>query len=148
VTTSRRRSAPCRRTPTPTGVGTFGGLVTPQVASAVKSAGFGKLQAIEQAGTAANYEMIKAHSLDAADIGLPDAYLGWLAVNDGLLKLDGQTIPKFAQPANASIPGHPDILVAGLPTQILTAATAPSGSAGWTPIPNFQAQFEKLWGLG
>ena len=129
-------------------VGTFGGLVTPQVASAVKSAGFGKLQAIEASGTSSNYEMIKAHNLDAADVALPSDYLGWLAVNDGLLALDGKTVPQFKQPANTSIPGHPDILVAGLPTQILTAADAPTGSAGYTPIPNFQEQFKKLWGLG
>jgi ribose transport system substrate-binding protein len=129
-------------------VGTFGGLITPQVASAVKAAGFTKLKAIEASGTASNYQMIKTHNLDAADVALPSDYLGWLAVNDGLLALDGKKVPQFKQPANTSIPGHPDILVAGLPTQILTAADAPTSSAGYTPVPNFQAKFKALWGLG
>jgi len=126
----------------------FGGLVTPEVASAVKAAGFTKLQAIEQAGTQSNFQMIADHELDAADIGLPTDYLGWLAVNDGLLALDGKSIPKFPGPANTTVAGHPDVLVAGLPTEIITAADAPTGSAGFNPIPNFQAQFKKLWGLG
>lgn len=126
----------------------FGGLVTPQVANAVKAAGFGSLKAIEQAGTQSNFQMIAAHQLDAADIGLPTDYLGWLAVNDGLLALDGKAIPKFKPPAYTSIPGHPDVLVAGLPTQIITASDVPTGSAGFTPIPGFQSQFKKLWGLG
>lgn len=125
----------------------FGGLVTPQIASAVSAAGFGSLKAIEQAGTQSNFQMIANHQLDVADIGLPTSYLGWLAVNDGLLALSGQSIPKFTAPANTTIPGHPDILVSGLPTQIITAADAPTGSDGFNPIPGFQAQFQKLWGL-
>jgi len=129
-------------------VGTFGGLITAPVASAVKAAGFSKLQAIEASGTSSNYQMIKAHNLDAADVALADGYLGWLAVNDGLLQLNGKKIPSFKQPANTSIPGHPDILVAGLPTEILTAADVPTGNSDWVPVPNFQAKFKKLWGLG
>jgi hypothetical protein len=129
-------------------VATCGCLITQQLATAVSNAGFKSLKAIEADGTSANYLLMKQHELVYADIALAEQYLGWLAVNDGLLALDGKQVPRFKAPPNTTIPGHPDIQVSGLPIQILTAANISNPNTVYTPIPNYQADFKKLWGLG
>jgi ribose transport system substrate-binding protein len=129
-------------------VATCGCLITQQLATAVKSAGFTNLKAIEADGTAANYQLIVTHQLVVADIALAEQYLGWLAVNDGLVAASGKTVPTYTSPAYTTIPGHPDIQVSGLPIQILTAADISNPNTVYDPIPGYQKQFEKLWGLG
>jgi len=122
--------------------------ITPELSTAIDNAGFKSLKAIESDGVAVNYQMMKNHQLIAADIALAEHYLGWLAVNDALLALDGKTIPKYPPPPNTTVPGHPDVLVAGLPIQILTPSDVPNPNQVYTPIPNYKSDFEKLWGLG
>ena len=129
-------------------VATCACLISQQLATAISNAGFTGLKAIESDGVAANYQMMRNHQLIAADIALAEHYLGWLAVNDGLLAMDGKPVPKFPAPPNTTVPGHPDVLVSGLPIQILTPSDVPGPNQVYTPVPNYQAQFKKLWGLG
>jgi ABC-type sugar transport system substrate-binding protein len=129
-------------------VATCGCLVTQQLATAVKAAGFSSLKAIEADGTSTNYGLMKTHQLVYADVALAEQYLGWLAVNDGLLALDGKTVPAFKAPPYTTIAGHPDVQIGGLPIQILTAANIQNPNTVYDPIPGYQAKFMKLWGLG
>jgi ribose transport system substrate-binding protein len=128
-------------------VATCGCLITQQLATAVKSAGFSSLKAIEADGTASNYQLIKSGQLVVADIALAEQYLGWLAVYDGLLAASGKTVPAFPAPPYSTVPGHPDTLTSGLPIQILTAADISNPNEVYDPIPGYQQQFEKLWGI-
>jgi ABC-type sugar transport system substrate-binding protein len=123
-------------------------LISQPLATAIKAAGFGSLKAVEADGTSTNYQLMKTHQLVYADLALAEPYLGWLAVNDGLLALDGKTVPAFKAPPLSTIPGHPDAQVAGLPIQFLTAADITNPNTPYDPIPGYQAKFLKLWGLG
>lgn len=125
----------------------FGGLM-PGMPQAFQNAGFSGIQAVSQAGTSANYQLIKSGQLQVADIGLPTEFLGWRAVDAGLRALAGQDVGSYPKLANTDIPGHPDILVSGVPLKILTAPDLTDPSKAWTPFPDYQSQFKKLWGLG
>ncbi len=129
-------------------VATFGGLISPQLATAVKAAGFSSLKAVDADGTATNLQMIKSGQLLVADLALPEGYLGWLAVYDGLVAASGKTVPRYPAPANTTVPGHPDVQVAGLPIKFLTAADISNPNEPYNPVPNYQQQFKKLMGIG
>jgi len=129
-------------------VATFGGLVSPQLATAVKAAGFSSLKAVDADGTASNLQMIKSGQLLVADLALPEGYLGWLAVYDGLVAASGKTVPRYPAPANTTVPGHPDVQVGGLPIQFLTASDITNPNQAYNPIPGYQQQFQKLMGIG
>ena len=125
-------------------IAAFGGLL-PGMYSALNNAGFGKLQAISQAGTSANYQLILSHQTQAADVGLPTEYLGWRAVDAGLRAIAKQNIGQFPTQPYTSISGHPNILVAGIPTSFLTTANIKNANLPWNPVAGFKAQFKKLW---
>jgi ribose transport system substrate-binding protein len=106
-----------------------------------------------QAGTTANYQLI-ADGKQAIDIGLPSEFLAYRALDAGLRALAGQDIGQVdARPltdvAGASdTPGAEDILIAGLPMQILTADTVGDPTTPWAGIEGFQDQFLALWETG
>lgn len=135
-------------------VGTFGGLITQQLAQAVSNAGFTSVKAISASGTSSNYQLIQQGDLQEADISLPISFLAWRAIDVGLRLLAGQSVSASnSRPALADIPGHPDIYAGGVPQEFVTKAQMPSGAVTsvdqlWSPAPNYQAAFEKLWGLG
>ncbi len=135
-------------------VGTFGGLITQQLAQAVSNAGFKNVKAISASGTASNYQLIQKGDLQEADIALPSSYLAWRALDVGLRLLDGQKVDQSSsKPALANIPGHPDIRAGGVPQEFVTKAQMPSGTVTsvdqlWTPVADYQAVFKKLWGVG
>lgn len=135
-------------------VGTFGGLITQQLAQAVSNAGFKSVKAISASGTSSNYQLIQQGDLQEADIALPSGFLAWRAIDVGLRLLAGQSVSASnSRPTLADIPGHPDIYAGGVPQEFVTKAQMPSGTVTsvdqlWSPSLNYQAQFKKLWGLG
>jgi ribose transport system substrate-binding protein len=106
-----------------------------------------------QAGTTANYQLI-ADGKQAIDIGLPSEFLAYRALDAGLRALAGQDIGRadprpLTDVAGASdTPGAEDILIAGLPMQILTADTVGDPTTPWPGIEGFQDQFLALWEIG
>jgi ABC-type sugar transport system substrate-binding protein len=135
-------------------VGTFGGLITQQLAQAVHNAGFNSVKAISASGTSSNYQLIQQGDLQEADIALPSGFLAWRAIDVGLRLIAGQSVSASnSRPALADIPGYPDIYAGGVPQEYVTKAQMPSGAITsvnqlWSPSLNYQAQFEKLWGVG
>lgn len=135
-------------------VGTFGGLITQQLAQAVSNAGFAKVKAISASGTAANYQLIQQGQLQEADLALPSGFLAWSVVDTALRLLAGQPVSQSqSKPALASIPGHPDIIAGGVPQEFIIKSLIPSGTVTsvdqlWSPTENYQAAFKKLWGVG
>lgn len=135
-------------------VGTFGGLITQQLAQAVSSAGFSKVKAISASGTSSNYQLIQKGQLQEADVALPSSFLAWRAIDTGLRLRAGQKVSvSNAKSKLADIPGHPDIQAGGVPQEFVTKAQMPSGTVTsvnqlWTPTANFQDAFKKLWGVG
>jgi ABC-type sugar transport system substrate-binding protein len=133
-------------------VGTFGGLITQQLAQAVKGAGFTDVKAISASGTAANYQLIKDGELEEADLALPSSYLAWRTVDVTLRLLAGQDVNQSAtKPASADIPGHPDLRAGGVPQEFITkdqiTGDVTSVDQLWTPVENYQDAFKKLWGV-
>jgi ABC-type sugar transport system substrate-binding protein len=135
-------------------VGTFGGLITQQLAQAVHNAGFNSVKAISASGTSSNYQLIQQGDLQEADIALPSGFLAWRAIDVGLRLIAGQSVSASnSRPTLADIPGHPDIYAGGVPQEYVTKAQMPSGAITsvnqlWSPSLDYQAQFEKLWGVG
>lgn len=135
-------------------VGTFGGLITQQLAQAVHNAGFNSVKAISASGTSSNYTLIQQGDLQEADIALPSGFLAWRAIDVGLRLIAGRSVSASnSKPALADIPGYPDIAVGGVPQEFVTKAQMPSGAITsvnqlWSPSLNYQAQFEKLWASG
>jgi hypothetical protein len=135
-------------------VGTFGGLITQQLAQAVSNAGFTSVKAISASGTSSNYQLIQQGDLQEADIALPSGFLAWRAIDVGLRLLAGQSVSASnSRPALADIAGHPDIYAGGVPQEFVTKAQMPSGTVTsvdqlWSPSADYQAQFKKLWGVG
>lgn len=133
-------------------VGTFGGLISQQLAQAVSGAGFTDVKAISASGTAANYQLIKDGELQEADLALPSAYLAWRTIDVTLRLLAGQDTNQSAdKPASADIDGHPDLRAGGVPQEFITkdqiTGDVTSVDQLWTPVENFQDEFKKLWGV-
>ena len=129
-------------------VGTFGGLITQQLAQAVSSGGFTNIKAIGASGTAANYQLIKDGQLQEADLALPSSFLAWRAVDVTLRLLAGvDTNQSSKKPASADIANHPDLRAGGVPQEFVTKSLMPSDGQHWAPVDNFQAAFKKLWGV-
>lgn len=126
----------------------FGALLSSQLYSALSTAGLEKIPSITQASTAQNYELMKADGGQVADVGLPLPYLGFLDIDAGLRALAGQEpqAVTFKRPY-MKIPGHPDLGKAFPPIQILEKDDIKDPSAPWTPVPGYQEQFYKLWGV-
>ncbi len=135
-------------------VGTFGGLITQQLAQAVTNAGFSKVKAISASGTASNYQLIQKGQLQEADLALPSSFLAWRVVDVTLRLLAGKpTNQSGSKPASADVAGHPDIRAGGVPQEFVSKAQMPTGDITsvdqlWSPTENFQSQFKKLWGVG
>jgi ribose transport system substrate-binding protein len=137
-------------------VGSFGGLVTQQLAQAVKSAGFTKVRAISQSGTSANYQLIQSGDFQVADLSVPGGFLAWRGVDAVLRTLAGQdsAAVRAFTPKLAKIAGHPDVLTGGVPIQWVTKDDMPIGTikdsdfdAVWSPVEDYQSEFQKLWGV-
>lgn len=135
-------------------VGTFGGLITQQLAQAVKNAGHTKVKAISASGTSANYQLIQQGQLEEADVALPSSFLAWRAIDTGLRLIAGQKVQVSSPNSKlTTISGHPNIGVGGVPQEFVTKAQMPSSTVKsvdqlWSPTKNFQGAFKKLWGVG
>lgn len=103
-----------------------------------------------QAGTVANYGLI-ADGKQAMDVGLPSEFLAYRAIDAGLRALAGEEVagaePRpYTEVVGAdTTEGAEDILVAGLPMQILTVDTVGDPTTPWPGIEGFQDQFLALW---
>lgn len=137
-------------------VGTFGGLITQQLAQAVRGAGFTKVRAISQGGTSANYQMIQSGDFQVADLSVPGEFLAWRALDAALRTLAGQDAAAVASftPDLAKIAGHPETLTGGVPQHFVTTENIPSGKINdsdldkvWSPVTDSEAEFKKLWGV-
>ena len=60
--------------------------------------------------------------------------------------LSGTGPGRSTPPAEAAFEGHPDILVNGLPLQILEKGSLADASKLWPGVDGYQDQFSKLWG--
>lgn len=137
-------------------VGTFGGLISQQLAQAVKAAGFTNVRAISQAGTSANYQLIQQGDFQEADLAVSGGFLAYRALDAALRVLAGQDAAADASyaPELAKVDGHPDVLTGGVPQQWVTKDQIPSGTINdasfdeiWSPAKDYRAEFEKLWGV-
>ncbi len=106
-----------------------------------------------QAGTVANYGLI-ADGKQAMDVGLPSEFLAYRAVDAGLRALAGQDVVRSEPRPLTDVIGASetedaeDILVAGLPMQILTSETLGDPTTAWPGVEGFQDQFLALWEIG
>jgi ribose transport system substrate-binding protein len=124
----------------------FGGMLF-GVPDAIESAGLGdQAKAISQAGGPLNFGFIKAGQHQVAEVALASELLGWRAVDAAARILGGQGPGSATPPALANIEGRPDILVNGLPLQILEAGSIDDPSALWPGVAGFQDKFSALWG--
>ncbi|MEE3121664.1 MAG: substrate-binding domain-containing protein [SAR324 cluster bacterium] len=125
----------------------FGGMLfgVPEALDAVDLAS--RVSSISQAGGPLNFNFIENGAVQVAEVGLASEYLGWRAIDVGARILSGQDIgqPKSNQFVN--IPGHPDVLAAGLPLQILEKGTLNNPNQLWPGVTDFQNRFKKLWGV-
>ena len=124
----------------------FGGMLF-GVPEAIDSAGLiDQAKAISQAGGPLNYGFIEAGKHQVAEVGLASELLGWRAVDVAARVLSGGGPGKSTPPAGATVAGHPDILVNGLPLQIIEKGTLVDPTKIWPGVDGFQDQFAKLWG--
>lgn len=125
----------------------FGGMLF-GVPDALKAADLlAQSTAISQAGGPMNFAFINNGEHQAAEVGLASELLGWRALDVAARLLSGGTAGKSTPPTAASVDGHPDILVNGLPLQILQKGDIKDATALWPGVEGFQAQFKKLWGV-
>lgn len=124
----------------------FGGMLF-GVPDALTDAGLAdQAKAISQAGGPLNFGFIANGQHQVAEVGLASELLGWRAVDAAARILGGQGPGSAQPPAEATIAGHPDILVNGLPLQILEKDSIADPSALWPGVEGFQEQFRALWG--
>lgn len=125
----------------------FGGMLF-GVPDALKAANLlGQATAISQAGGPMNFAFIKNGEHQAAEVGLASELLGWRALDVAARLLSGGTSGRSTPPPAAMVDGHPDILVNGLPLQILQKGDLKDVTALWPGVVGFQDQFKKLWGV-
>ena len=124
----------------------FGGMLF-GVPEAIDSAGLiDQAKAISQAGGPLNYGFIEGGKHQMAEVGLASELLGWRAIDVAARVLSGGGPGKSTPPAGAVVDGHPDILVNGLPLQIIEKGTLADPTKIWPGVDGFQDQFAKLWG--
>lgn len=125
----------------------FGGMLF-GVPDALASAGLGdQAKAISQAGGPLNFQFIADDAHQVAEVGLASELLGWRAVDAAARVLQGDSPGSATPPEQASIDGHPDVLVNGLPLQILEKDSIEDPSALWPGVEGFQEKFTSLWGV-
>ncbi len=125
----------------------FGGMLF-GVPEALQSAGLiDQAKAVSQAGGPLNFGFIADGQHQEAEVGLASELLGWRAVDVAARVLAGQEPGRATPPAGAKVDGHPDILVNGLPLQILEKDSIQDPAALWPGVEGFQDQFKKLWGV-
>lgn len=124
----------------------FGGMLF-GVPDAIEAAGLlSQAQAISQAGGPMNFAFIEGGKHQVAEVGLASELLGWRAVDVAARVLSGSGPGRSTPPAEAAIEGRPDILVNGLPLQILEKGSLADASKLWPGVDGYQDQFAKLWG--
>ncbi len=124
----------------------FGGMLF-GVPDAIEAAGLlSQAQAISQAGGPMNFGFIEAGKHQVAEVGLASELLGWRAIDVAARVLVGTGPGRSTPPAEAIVDGHPDILVNGLPLQILEKGSLADASKLWPGVDGYQDQFAKLWG--
>ena len=124
----------------------FGGMLF-GVPDAIESAGLlSQAKAISQAGGPMNFAFIEGGKHQVAEVGLASELLGWRAIDVAARVLSGTGPGRSTPPAAAATPGHPDILVNGLPLQILEKGSLADASKLWPGVDGYQDQFAKLWG--
>jgi len=125
----------------------FGGMLF-GVPEAMADAGL-DVPAASQAGGPLNFGFIAEGNVQTAEMGLASEFLGWRAMDAAARALAGQSVGRADTPATAVIEGHPDVLAAGLPLQVLEAddmgflATDPN--LLWPGVEGFKDLFEELW---
>ncbi len=124
----------------------FGGMLF-GVPDAIEAAGLlPQAQAISQAGGPMNFAFIEGGKHQVAEVGLASELLGWRAIDVAARVFSGSGPGRSTPPAEAVIDGHPDILVNGLPLQILEKGSLADPSKLWPGVDGYQDQFAKLWG--
>lgn len=124
----------------------FGGMLF-GVPDALADAGLAdQAKAISQAGGPLNFGFIANGQHQVAEVALASELLGWRAIDAAARILAGQGPGSATPPAQAAVPGHPDILVNGLPLQILERDSIGDPTALWPGVEGFQDQFTALWG--
>ncbi len=125
----------------------FGGMMF-GVPEGMADAGI-DVPAVSQAGGPLNFGFIAADNVQTAEIGLASEFLGWRAMDAAARALAGQPVGRAATPDVAVIDGHPDILNAGLPLQILESDDmgfmADNPGALWPGVEGFQDLYAELW---
>lgn len=125
----------------------FGGMLF-GVPEALEAAGLqDQAKAVSQAGGPLNFGFIANDQHQAAEVGLASELLGWRAIDVAARVLAGQEPGRATPPAEAAVDGHPDILVNGLPLQILEKDSIEDPTALWPGVEGFQDQFKQLWGV-
>jgi hypothetical protein len=103
------------------------------VPAALKAAGITGVKTSETSGFTTNFQYIDADE-QTMDVGLPLGLLAWKGVDTAARAILGESVA-------------PD-LANTLPQQILTKADLTWNiNQPWPGVPNYQAQFEKLWGV-
>ncbi len=123
----------------------FGGMLY-GVPEALESAGLAdQAVGVSQAGGPFNFDLIANGRHQVAEVGLASELLGWRAVDAAARILAGEGPGRAETPEAAVLDGHPDILVSGLPLQILEAETISDPTALWVGVEGFQDQYTALW---
>lgn len=125
----------------------FGGMLF-GVPEAIESAGLGdQAVAISQAGGPLNFGFIAAGQHQVAEVAIASELMGWRAIDAAARILAGGDPGRAETPEMAVIDGHPDVLVGGLPLQILEADSIEDPTALWPGVDGFQEQFTAIWGV-
>lgn len=123
----------------------FGGMLF-GVPEAIDSAGLGdQAVAISQAGGPLNFGFIANGQHQVAEVGIASELMGWRAIDAAARILAGDGPGRAETPAQAVVPGRPDILSGGLPLQILEADSIDDPNALWPGVAGFQDLFTELW---
>ena len=124
----------------------FGGMLF-GVPDAIEAAGLlEQAKAVSQAGGPLNFGFIEGGKHQIAEVGLASELLGWRAVDVAARVLSGSGPGRVAPPTEAVVEGHPDILVNGMPLQILEKGSFTDATKVWPGVEGFQAKFAALWG--
>jgi ribose transport system substrate-binding protein len=125
----------------------FGGMLF-GVPEALESAQLSdQAKGVSQAGGPMNFTLIKNGQHQVAEVGIASELLGWRAIDAAARIMAGDGPGQATAPPEATVDGHPDTLVSGLPLQILEADTIDDPSVLWVGVEGFQDQFKELWGV-
>jgi ribose transport system substrate-binding protein len=110
------------------------GAMTTGVPEALKAAGLDEqVKIITQNPEPVNLENIIDGDIEVAGIPLPEAIVGWMAVDAALRYFVKDPLPEAGY--------------AVVPTQYLTASNITDPSEHYVGVTDYKQQFEKLWGL-